>query len=159
TITLTDQLLVDKSITIHGPSLGNLTVDCNYASRGFYVSSGVTATIAGVTIMNGNAQGGVPIAGAGIYNDHATLVIDRCTLSGNAAGWAGGGVFNDASNGSATLTVTNSTFSGNWAAAPYGVGTGGGIYNYWGTLTVSNCTFSGNFAWSEVAGGIYNVGT
>ena len=57
TITLTTgELLVDKSITISGPGSDNLTVDGNFASRVFHVSSGVTATIAGLTITNGNGQ-------------------------------------------------------------------------------------------------------
>jgi hypothetical protein len=156
----TGELLVDKSITIHGPGSGNLTVDCNLSSRGFYVSSGVTATIAGLTITNGNAQGdALTTSGGGIYNDHATLEIDKCTLSGNYAGRAGGGIYSDGSNGSATLTVTNSTVTGNWAAVPGSEGIGGGIYSEAGTLTVSNCTFGGNFAWHEVAGSIYNGGT
>ena len=160
TITLsTGELLVDKSITIHGPGSGNLTIDCNGVSRGFYVSSGVTATIAGLTITNGNAQWVGSLSGAGIYNDHATLTVDKCTLSANVAGWRGGGIYNDGSNTSATLTVTNSTFSGNYAARPYGYGVGGGIYNDAGMLTVSNCTFSENWAYSSVAGGIYNGGT
>jgi hypothetical protein len=152
------ELLLDKSISIHGPSAGNLTIDCNYSSRGFYVSSGVTATIAGLAITNGNGQGDIPY-GAGIYNDHATLTVDECTLSGNAAGFRGGGIYNDGSNGSATLIVTNSTLSGNWAAAPYFRGDGGGIYNEAGMLTVSNSTFSENWAYSSVGGGIYNGGT
>src|SRR5262245_42401733 len=160
-ITLTTgELLVDKSITISGPGSDNLTIDCNINSRGFYVSSGVTATIAGLTITNGNAQGEPPIAGAGIYNDHATLAVDGCTLSGNAAGFGGGGIYNDGFEGSATLTVTNSTFSGNWAADPHGYGSGGGIYNDWGTLTVNNCTFSENWAHaSGTGGGIHNAGS
>jgi len=160
TITLaTGELLVDKSITIHGPGSGNLTVDCNLSSRGFYVSSGVTATIAGLTITNGNVQFTDLASGGGIYNDHATLTLDSCTVSSSYASWAGGGIYNDGSNGSATLTVTNSTVTGNWAAAPGSEGIGGGIYNEAGTLTVSNCTFGGNFAWHELAGGIYNGGT
>ena len=40
-----------------------------------------------------------------------------------------------------TVTVSNSTFSGNIAAYE-----GGGIYNFGGTLTVSDSTFSGNSA-------------
>ena len=51
--------------------------------------------------------------------------VDKCTVNDNAAGFAGGGIYNS----SGTLTVNNSTFSGNWAAAPYGRGIGGGIYN------------------------------
>src|SRR5437660_730922 len=147
TITLTtDELLVDKSITISGPGSDNLTVDGNHASHIFHVSGGVTATVAGLSITNG---GEVPGAGGGIYNDHSTLAIDHCTVSGNH-GSVGGGVYNDGYSGTATLTVTNSTFSGNSVAAPYSVGSGGGIYNNGSygsaTLTVANSTFSGNSA-------------
>ena len=163
TITLTtDELLLDKSITISGPGSDNLTVDGNLASRVFYVSSGVTATVAGLSITNG---GEVPGAGGGIYNDHSTLAIDHCTVSGNH-GSVGGGVYNDGYSGTATLTVTNSTFSGNSVAAPYSVGSGGGIYNNGSygsaTLTVANSTFSGNsagyldYGWG---GAIYNDGS
>jgi hypothetical protein len=155
TITLTTgELLVDKSVTISGLGAASLIVDGNAADRVFHVSSGVTATIAGLTITNGNSQ---PSSGGGIYNDHATLALDNCTVSGNYAGWAGGGVHNS----SGTLTVTNSTFSGNWANYLFGVGSGGGIFNegYDGnaTLTVTNSTFSGNYA-RLIGGGICNDG-
>ena len=156
TITLTTgELLVDKSVTISGPGAASLTVDGNLAGRVFRVSSGVTATIAGLTITNGNAWGDALInTGGGIYNDHATLALDNCTVSGNY-GLGGGGVHNH----SGTLTVTNSTFSGNSVNAPYGVGSGGGILTegYYGnaTLTVTNSTFSGNYA-RFAGGGICN---
>jgi len=166
TITLmTDELLVDKSITINGPGSDNLTVAGSGFSRVFHVSSGVSATIAGLTITNGDGGDWDGFGGGGIYNDHATLAVDKCTVSGNYAPFQGGGVYNDGFNGNATLTVTNSTFSGNHAAAPYGAGNGGGIYNdgSYGsaTLTVSNSTFSGNFAnlaGPSGGGGIYNYG-
>jgi len=77
----------------------------------------------------------------------------------------GGGVYNDGYSGTATLTVTNSTFSGNSVGAPYMVGSGGGIYNNasYGsaTLTVANSTFSGNSAGAADygwGGAIYNDG-
>src|SRR6266536_2125958 len=55
TITLTSgELLVDKSITINGPGSDNLTVAGSGFSRVFHVSSGVSATIAGLTITNGD---------------------------------------------------------------------------------------------------------
>ena len=50
----------------------------------------------------------------------------------------GGGIFN-----TGTLTINNSTISGNTAAAL--MPTGGGIYNG-GTLTINNSTISGNSA-------------
>jgi len=162
TITLTtDELLVDKSITISGPGSDNLTVDGNHASHIFHVSGGVTATVAGLSITNGGES---PGAGGGIYNDHSTLAIDHCTVSDNL-GSGGGGVYNNGYSGTATLTVTNSTFSGNSVGAPYMVGSGGGIYNNGSygsaTLTVANSTFSGNsagvadYGWG---GAIYNDG-
>ena len=82
TITLTTgELLVDKSITISGPGSDNLTVDGNDFGRVFHVSNGVTATIAGLTITEWRRGWG-----GGIHNDHATLVVDKCTVSGNHAG-------------------------------------------------------------------------
>jgi hypothetical protein len=86
--------------------------------------------------------------GGGIENaDTVTLTIINSTLSGNTAG-LGGGVFI-----SGTVTIINSTFSSNMASE------GGGIYNSGsGTLTITNSTFSGNAA--PVAGGAgFNVGT
>ncbi len=152
---------MDKSITISGPGSDNLTVDGNHASHIFHVSGGVTATVAGLSITNGGES---PGAGGGIYNDHSTLAIDHCTVSDNL-GSGGGGVYNDGYSGTATLTVTNSTFSGNSVAAPYSVGSGGGIYNNGSygsaTLTVANSTFSGNSAGAADygwGGAIYNDG-
>jgi hypothetical protein len=153
TITLTSgELLVNKSIRINGPGADNMTVDGNHASRVFHASRWVTATISGLTIANGDA--GVDHGGGGIQNDHATLLVDNCTVSGNHAAW-GGGVHNDGSNSSASLTVTNSTISGNSA------GSAGGIFNDGGdggaTLTISNGTVSGNSA-AFYGGGIFNEG-
>ncbi|WP_238707314.1 beta strand repeat-containing protein [Microcystis aeruginosa] len=74
-------------------------------------------------------------AGGGIYNDYGgTLTLTNSTISGNTGGGIG--------NYFGTLTLTNSTISGN---------TGGGIGNSWGTLTITNSTISGN-----TGGGIGN---
>jgi len=162
TITLiSGELLVNKSISINGPGADNLTVDGNHASRVFHVSRWVIGTIAGLSITNGNTAD--THGGGGIYNDHATLVVDNCTVGGNHADW-GGGIHNDGSNNSATLTVTNSTFSGNSGGGPYSVGGGGGIFNDGfdgsATLTVTNSTFSDNSGAgpNSRGGGIANEG-
>ena len=157
TITLfTGQLVVDKSVTINGPGAANLAVDGNGASRVFYIGSGRTVTIDSLTIINGNAGSGD--TGGGIYNDQATLTVTNCTLSGNSAGYRGGGIFNGGEFGSATLTISHSTLSGNSSTS--GAGYGGGIFNAGGfgsaTLTITNSTLSGNSARS--GGGIYNNG-
>ncbi len=87
-----------------------------------------------------------------------TLNIDNITLTGgnNDNNWYknGGAIY---SHG--TLTVTNSTITGN--AAPGG---GGGIYNEYGSLTVIGSTISGNsvpgcYLCSSPGGGIANAGS
>ena len=58
-----------------------------------------------------------------------------------------------ASDNAGTVTLTNSTVSGNSAR------NGGGIYNQGGALTLlTNSTVSGNSA-DNSGGGIYNAGT
>jgi hypothetical protein len=157
TITLTSsQLEVNANVTISGPGANLLTVDANHNSRVFYIDSGKTVTISGLTITNGSFNGN----GGGIYNDHATLTVTNSTLSGNSATnlVGGGGIYNDGTNsGSAMLTISNSTLSGN--SAPFGGG--GGIANNGllgsATLTITNSTLSGNSAGQ--GGGIQNRGT
>ena len=67
-------------------------------------------------------------------NFSGVVTLNNLTIANGHTTGNGGGVFN-----SGPLTVTNSTFLGNSAAA------GGAIFNSGaGTLTVTNCTFSGN---------------
>jgi CSLREA domain-containing protein len=100
--------------------------------------------------INGPASPGITIDGRGAVQvmevaSDATLNLSRLTVA-HGSGHFIGGIYNDG-----TLTVTNSTFSGNDASG------GGGILNsFVGTLTVTNSTFAGNNA-SE-GGGIYNGG-
>ena len=69
------------------------------------------------------------------------------TFGDNSAGTVGGGIFN-----TGTLTVTNSTFSGNSASS------GGGIENLASsTLTITNSTLANNVA-DDAGGGIANSG-
>ena len=66
----------------------------------------------------------------------------------------GGGVYNYGG----TLTVTNSTISGNGVNVPDPSGGGGGVYNSaGGTLAVTNSTFSGNLAPPAQGGAIFNA--
>ena len=67
--------------------------------------------------------------GGGIYNQSGTVTVRNSTISGNS----NGGI----SNSVGTVRVSNSTISGN---------SGAGISTNQGTLTVSNSTISGNSA-------------
>jgi predicted outer membrane repeat protein len=148
------ELVVDTSITISGPGADKLAVDGNASSRVFHIASGKTVSITDLTITNGIASGNRPAGeGGGIYNDHAALALNKCTITSNRAGF-GGGIYNDASSsGYASLTISSSMLTGNSARF------GGAIYNDGfdsgdATLTVNNSTFSGNSA--DFGGGIFN---
>jgi CSLREA domain-containing protein len=137
-------------------SLGStLIVDANLTITGPTTSPGITLDGGGANevmdvlsttmhIANLTIANGSGDQGGGIINNIGTLTVTNSTFSGNSAP-TGGGIDN-----AGTLTVTNSTFSGNRGIA-------GCIYNS-GTLTVTNSTFSGNSAGRE-GGSIYNIGS
>ena len=138
---------------------GDLDIAGGSASGGLTINGDGAVT----TIIDGGdldrvfhvRSGTVSISGVTIQNGSGgegggiynvgTLTLTNSTVSGNTAPSNGGGIYNYS-----TLTLTNSTVSGN--AAPTD---GGGIYNFGGTLTLTNSTVSGNTATSS-GGGIYN---
>ena len=167
TIGLTSgELLVNKSVTISGPGAASLALDGNATSRVFHIGAGKTVSILGLTLTNGNV---VAVGnGCGLLNDHAVLTMDSCVVHNNYSTQLanGGGVYNDGSAGSATLTILNSAITTNHAYSA-----GGGIYNDASnggsaTLTIANSSVSDNNAAfvSDVGlsggegGGIYNDG-
>jgi hypothetical protein len=85
-----------------------------------------------------------------VVNSGVTATLNDLTIANGNSG-LGGGIYNGG-----TLTITNSTFSGNSAHSSSDQGLGGGIANDGGTMTVTNSTFSGNSA--DNGGGIYNDG-
>jgi hypothetical protein len=84
--------------------------------------------------------------GGGVANYGGTVTVTNSTLSGNTAPYTGGGIVNSSGG---TVTVTDSTLSGNTARVFYG----GGIVNFsGGTVTVTNSTLSGNTAHGQGPG-------
>jgi hypothetical protein len=154
-----NELLINKALTISGPGANLLTVQRSTASgtanfRIFNIAfASVNAAISGLTIANGVAGNG------GGINNPGTVTLTSVTISGNF-GSNGGGIFN-----SGTLTLTNSTMSGNTVNSSIGAGSGGGIFNNGGTVNLSNSTIFGNTAngpssTSDSGGGIFtNLGT
>ena len=183
TIALTsDELAVDKSVTISGPGPTLLAVwgyvTLNAGIRVFHVTPNHTVTIEGLTISYG---------GGGIYNDQATLTVNNCAVTYNSANGGDGGGINNASGtliiinstvrgnsadgggggisaSGTTIEISDSTISGNAAGGGdnHIPGQGGGIF---GAGTISNCTVSWNTAWGDngfkgpgLGGGIYSFG-
>ncbi len=163
---------ITQSVQILGPGANNLTVTGSGLYQIFNISSGVSATIAGLTITGGmvanNDGGGIQNAGTltltnctvtnsaatgtvlneptggGIYNN-GTLEATNCTIANNSAVFDGGGIDNDG-----TATLVNCTITGNQTS-----GDGGGIQNE-GVLSATNCTIANNLA--SVFGGGISVG-
>lgn len=100
---------------------------------------------ANLTLLNLTIANASTPLSGGGVVNSGTLTVSNSTFSGNTAG-SGGGIVNFSSG---TITIADSTFSGNSATF------GGGIDNAGGALTVVNSTFSGNSA-ANSGGGIYN---
>ena len=145
TVNLTEALPdLSTNLAIAGPGADEFTVRRD--SGGDYRI--FTVTSGSVVSISGItiAGGNVPLGndGGGILNNGGTLTITDSTLSGNSAGNDGGGI----SNEGGTLTITSSTISGNTAQQ------GGAIFNDDGTLTITSSTISGNSA--RTGGGVFS---
>src|SRR5207253_1534861 len=120
TITLTSgELLVNKSVIISGPGADTLAVDGNANSRVFYIASGRTVTISGLTITNGNTP-------SGSGGDIGQVQIINSTLSGNvveSVGGGGGSIFNIGKHATVSIDLRYDTLSGNSASS------GGSLFN------------------------------
>ena len=157
TYSLSSQITVNKAVAVYGGFAGaetqrdqrdwvtNVTTIDGQDSvyHCFYVTA--DATIDGLTITGGNANGDVPdYRGGGIYNYQSSPSITNCLISENSAE-LGGGIYNRESS----PTVKNCIFTDNSA-----VNYGGAIENYQSSPTIDNCTISENTA--QKGGGIYN---
>jgi hypothetical protein len=166
--TYTENLSIGFSLKVIGSGASTTIIDGGLAGTVVTISaSTANVTISKLTIQNGCASGSgvynggrLSISdstvsgngnkptyycglGGGIYNNGdsgATLTIDNSTISGNFALLGGGGIFN-----TGTLAISHSTISGNKVKVwPKPIGGGGGGISNGGTLTISNSTLSGN---------------
>ncbi len=106
---------------------------------GIYSTGLLTITYS--TIQDNNTNG----SGGGIYNSNfgASMLLNRCTVVGNHSYKDGGGIYNTYG----TLTVTNSTISGNQAKPEFQESYGGGIYRHSdGSVLIFNSTVTKNSA-------------
>jgi hypothetical protein len=149
TITLnTGQLVIDRSLTVTGPTNESVTISGNNVSRVLTVNSGTTAALSNLTITQGNGSG----SGGGAIQNGGSLTITGCTLAGNNTANDGGAIRNDGS-----LLIRNSTLSGNQATSA--ASDGGAILNASGKdVTLLNVTIAENSA-GRNGGGVNNAGT
>jgi Right handed beta helix region len=126
-------------------------VDFGGASRGFVDESGRGVSIHDVTITG--VGGSASTDAAPVLSEGGAVLLDHCTITGNAvsntSGDAAGGVLAESGN----VTIQDCTITGNTVNA---TGDGaGGVLAEGGTLDVSNSTISGNtvHAGGNVGGG------
>lgn len=170
TITLTQgELLITTPVTITGLGANQLTINGGWdgnigsstGSRIFHIDDSTATvqdvTITGLKITRGNVLNG---SGGAITNtENLTLtnvvISDSSVSNPNQYGsTSGGGIYN-----SGTITLADSTISGNTSSAGYSYG--GGISNS-GTFTSTGNTISGNTTIDQTAGyggGLSNSGT
>lgn len=182
---------VDRNVTLKGVTNkafpGTPTLDGGGTATVLHITNGTT-TVDGLTITNGVADvesvegngccvgGGIAVSGdtagarlvnsavtgnsasifgGGIDVDDGTLTLENSTVSGNTAS-SSGGIDSDFG----TITLIGSTVSGNVATGGgtctgAGLSCAGGIWNFGGTLTLIDSTVSGNTA-DDRGGGIVN---
>jgi hypothetical protein len=155
TITLASELSINKIISIIGPGSGELTLSGNNDVRVVSISTGKTVSISGMTITNGRLESGEG-TGAGILN-FGDLILYDVIVSNNTIDTTqvdstqrGGGI---SSENNSSLTVTNSTISGN--SAPF---LGGGLsVGQNATLNLDSVTIDNNHVTQNdsAGGGIY----
>jgi hypothetical protein len=146
TITLTQgKLVVTKALALLGPGADLLTISGNQQSGVFDIEApaGQTVFLSDLTVADGTGAGqqsGVP-AGGGLFNDAATLVLERTAFTGNSVPLqqftrgGGGGLFNL----EGTVTIRDSLFTNNPGREADGV-----AISNWGTMAIQDTTVSAN---------------
>lgn len=169
TLTLTGgELPITAALTLTGPGADRLIIDAGLASRHFNISDGApggpTVVLSGITLRNGQVtgQGGAILAQETLSLSDVTLSGNTASASGGALAFAGGDLTIAASaitgnlsagrGGGAqvytfdrTVTISDSTISGNTAAGGGFEGSGGiGLQLFSSTLTIERSAISGN---------------
>lgn len=158
-----DGMIISNNVAIVGPGANMLAVRGLY--RAFYINSGVTVSISGLTFANC-----VGIDGGGIYNNGGNLSISSCVFTNckvanliggtglnGYGGFSGGAILNNAGTLAAVNCLFlhnsagngNSGLPGNWfgyllnGGHGGGGGSGGAVYDA-GSACFTNCTFGWN---------------
>ncbi len=136
-------LNVTTDLTVNGAGAATTIVDGSGITRIFYIASGATVEISGLTIRNG-----LDYEAAGGIHNGGTLTLNDSIVSGNSVegNYDAGGI-----NNAGTLTLNNTTVNDNTANGDYSTG---GIKNPSGrTLNLNNSTVSGNIATGDYSTG------
>lgn len=143
------QMSLFQNLTIIGLGANQLTVACQNG-QGMFNIAGDNYSFSDMTITGCNGEGMNENSGGAfkIMPSAAVVSINRMNFTGNSAETQGGVLYFQGT----TLTISNSTFSGNSSFQCGAISLGAG------TTTITNSTFSGNTV-SGSAGAICTGGT
>ncbi len=158
-ITLTGELVVDKSLTIQGAGSAQTAINAGNSTdstRVLHVLGDPTVVISGVQFTGGKVvkPDGIPETGGGIVVDGGSLALVDSLVTNDVVdtsnGMSGGGISEGggiaAIGASSSLALVNSTVSDNRAVGGKdGDAFGGGIYAE-GPLTIEGGSVEGNSA-------------
>jgi hypothetical protein len=146
------ELVLSSNISIVGPGSNVLTVNGGGVSRVFD-APGSTALTIGISGMHLTAGNGGTADGGAINNQTSNMTLTDVLVDGSTAA-EGGGVN---LNGAGTISLINSTVTGNAVNTTFGDAGGINIQGG-GNIVLTNSTVSGNSA-ADAGGGMYfNVG-
>ena len=162
-ITLTGELVIEKSMTIEGAGSATTEISGGGNTRVFHIVNTPTVTISGVQILDGKVEAtGEESFGGGIYQTGGVLTIADSLITANedqggTTGQTNGGGI--ASQGGAGLTLRNTVVADNRAHGSRAYGAG--VFVEGAPLTIEGGAFKGNTGEGGLAagGGIYFRGT
>ena len=137
------QLEITETLTIDAaPLAANVTIDAQQLSRVMrFTAASGDLTLAGLTMRNGRTTTGLDDGGGIRFDSDGTLTLTESTLSGNST-LAAVAVGGGIYTNSGAVVLNQSTVSGNSTQGQ--TAAGGGIYTNSGDVTLNQSTVSGN---------------
>ena len=142
TIQLTQDLNLNKKVTIQGLKDGTISISSGKTGKGITIGAGVEATFENITFAHSYTHR------VSLISNHGILALTDCQLSDNQSYGEGGGAIANYNRLILNYTIIDHNIDS---------GNGGAIYDLFGIVTVNNSTIKDNIAYNN-GGGIYSEG-
>jgi hypothetical protein len=138
------EFVITDTVTIQGQGSGQTIVDAQQNSRVFHFTAATGDLNVNGLTIQNGKVTGNEYGGGVLFDSSGTVTLTNSTVSGNTANRSGG-----LYSHSGSISLTNSTVSGNTAKF-----VGGGLASYSGSIFLTNSTVSGNTATFVGGGGL-----
>ncbi len=164
-ITLSSEIVIDKSLTIQGPGADQLTVSGGNTTRVFHVTVAADFTINAIKIANGFDNNALAGAVMLIESTNVNMELNDCSIEDNVSSPSGPGLgVISYPFGSASIKVNRCSFTNNSTVTTGFLPAGGGVFGTGSgnnSLEVNDSSFTSNLAQSEsgpAIGGVVGAG-